>query len=294
MLPDWMQRFVVLDVETTGLDPSKDRIIELGYALFEDGRCKSTGQFFCNPEGRVVSAGVEEITGIAAAQAYSAPPFYEAFNEIAPHLFGATPVAYNAAFDKSFFQSAVAQRWPRSAFAQLPWALDPRVRWVDVLGLVPGPPFVYGSRKLGNMASQLGIFELDDPALRLEKGLHRAGVDAYVTGLLLLEVHRQFPPLDWSYEGTVERARYATYHQRRKFFFANQKELGQNKGWLDKGLVPLMYECDVCHRIEPGRLYRSGWTGPKGWATTGELSATTFALCSPACDLVRRWHGETG
>lgn len=285
-LPSWMRRVILLDVETTGLDKTRDRITELGWALYEDGKVVEAGQSFVDPEGRSLSDEVAELTGIDPAWLENAPPFWKVFNRLAPLLYGAVPVAYNAPFDRAFIQYAVARAWRRGAFGQLPWLLDPRVRWLDVYGLVP--EYISGSRKLGNVASQLHVFELDDPTLRTSPQLHRADIDARVAGEVLFKLY-QSDPHPWDdYEALVERARYATYLRRQNWFYGSQRKLGKAAGWLAKGLRPWMYECDVCHDIRPGRLYRKGWTVPSGWCRQddprGEMA------CSAGCDWVRRWH----
>ena len=41
-IEDYMKRYIAFDVETTGLDSKKDRMIEVGAVLFEDGHIVET------------------------------------------------------------------------------------------------------------------------------------------------------------------------------------------------------------------------------------------------------------
>jgi DNA polymerase III epsilon subunit-like protein len=41
------QRYIAFDVETTGLNAQKDRIIELGAVIFEEGKIMGLYQFLC-------------------------------------------------------------------------------------------------------------------------------------------------------------------------------------------------------------------------------------------------------
>jgi len=74
-LPD----FVAIDVETTGLDFSSDRVIEIGAVKFTGGRPDAEFSSFVNP-GVPLPPVITELTGIADADVAAAP----AFADIAP------------------------------------------------------------------------------------------------------------------------------------------------------------------------------------------------------------------
>lgn len=69
-LPD----FAAIDVETTGLDFSADRVIEIGAVLFRNGRPDAEFSSFVNP-GMPLPAAITELTGITDADVAAAPPF---------------------------------------------------------------------------------------------------------------------------------------------------------------------------------------------------------------------------
>lgn len=283
-LPDWMQCMAVIDVETTGLDPAHDRITELGVARFEHGAWRHKG-LFVNPEGRKLSARITEVTGITQEQADAAPPFWQAYNEIAPLLYGATPVAYNRSFDRRFLLAAVVRAWPRVAFGVLPPALDPAVPWVDVLPLAryalgadmraaQGTP--YPRFSLEHVATHLG-FSTDD--------VHRADADALLTGGVLLRLYERFRDHgDWSLGATLERVVYADFLRAMRAFF-------KAGAALPPGVRFQASQCDVCAEVKPGRFVgdsrdsdKNGWTTPTQWYTH---AGRTF--CSSVCETIERW-----
>ena len=55
--------FVVIDLETTGLDPTQDKIIEIGAIRFVNGEEKETFETLINPE-RPIPDFITKLTGI--------------------------------------------------------------------------------------------------------------------------------------------------------------------------------------------------------------------------------------
>jgi DNA polymerase-3 subunit epsilon len=72
-------KFVVLDVETTGLDPASNRILEIALATVENGTILETWTTRFNPEGPV---GKTEIHGITDSDVANAPLFSEKAEEV--------------------------------------------------------------------------------------------------------------------------------------------------------------------------------------------------------------------
>jgi DNA polymerase III subunit epsilon len=167
---DGISRAVILDTETTGMEPDTDKVIELGLVVFEYQR--ESGAI-----GRVLGSynGLED-PGMAI------PPESTAIHGITDEMVAgrrlderaiaqlmegvALVIAHNAAFDRKF----VEPRLP--ALASLPWACSFReIAW-DEAGI--------GSAKLEYLAYQYGFFY---------EG-HRAEVDCRA----LLEVLRRALP----------------------------------------------------------------------------------------------------
>ena len=60
--------YVAVDLETTGLDPNKDTIIELGAVRFRDGEVLEEFSQVVNP-GRRIPQNIQQLTGITQAEA---------------------------------------------------------------------------------------------------------------------------------------------------------------------------------------------------------------------------------
>ncbi|NVO06904.1 MAG: DNA polymerase III subunit epsilon [Rhodoferax sp.] len=165
-------RVLVLDTETTGLDQSKERIIEL--ALLRVDIDNATGlpvgavQVYDELEdpGKPIPPEVVALTGIRDADVRGKTLDAE---RVAALLEGADLViAHNAGFDRPFVESRFAQ------FAQLPWACS----FADIDWKAQGR----GSAKLESLAQANGWFY----------DAHRAEMDCHA----LLAVLAQKLPQD--------------------------------------------------------------------------------------------------
>jgi DNA polymerase-3 subunit epsilon len=154
-----VRRVVVLDTETTGLDQSRDRIIEL--AMLRVDVALSTG-LPCGEvlvydgledPGMPISPEIQAITGISN-EMVQGKRLDEA--RIASLLEGADLIiAHNAAFDRPFVEARLPQ------FAELAWACS----FADIDWKAQG----HGSAKLEYLAMDLGWFY----------DAHRAEVDCH-------------------------------------------------------------------------------------------------------------------
>lgn len=99
--------FVSFDVETTGLDPQVDRIIEIGAVKF--GRDGNLAEFqqFVNPKCPIPSDAVA-IHGITNEMVASSPPISAALPGVVDFLGDSILIAHNAPFDIGFFDEAFA------------------------------------------------------------------------------------------------------------------------------------------------------------------------------------------
>jgi DNA polymerase III epsilon subunit-like protein len=94
--------YVVLDVETTGFDPSLgDRILEIS-AIRTDGKGNVMNSFTSLVNPGVADTGAEHIHGISVAMLEDAPRFDEIFGHLAQLMDDAIFVAHHAKFDESF------------------------------------------------------------------------------------------------------------------------------------------------------------------------------------------------
>ncbi len=99
--------FVALDLETTGLSPKRDQIIEIGAVRFQEGRARERFATFVNP-GRPIPPRIQQLTGIRPADVADAPPIQALIPEILAFIGGRTDavVAHSAGFDISFLRAA--------------------------------------------------------------------------------------------------------------------------------------------------------------------------------------------
>lgn len=106
--------FVVIDVETTGLSPNADRILELAI-LRTDARGNVIDEWSSrfNPQGPV---GATHIHGMTEADIRDAPLFTDSIEEIVHQLKGAAIAAHNARFDTAFLRAEFAR-----AGWEMPW-----------------------------------------------------------------------------------------------------------------------------------------------------------------------------
>ena len=175
MIPEhWFEAdLAVLDVETTGFDPLKDRVIEVGIVHMRGGEVLDSWGQLVNP-GRLIPPDVVQLTGIQQEQVDSAPPFADVAAEVAERLAGRVLVAYNLSFDRGFVSAELARAgrtWPTAP------ELDPLVFARQLQAAA-------GSKRLGAVAERLGI--------RLEEA-HRAVDDATTAGRVLYAFRTQLP-----------------------------------------------------------------------------------------------------
>ncbi|GAN69173.1 3'-5' exonuclease [Acetobacter orleanensis] len=142
-----VRKGLFLDLETTGLDPALDEIIEIGmvpFAFTLEGRLLGVLPAFSRlREPSVpVPARVTELTGLTQEQlaGHSIAP-----EDVADFAADASLViAHNAAFDRPFIEAFCP------AFAQKPWACS--------MADVPWENAGFEGRKLGYLATQAGFF----------------------------------------------------------------------------------------------------------------------------------------
>ena len=97
--------YSVLDLETTGLNPKKDRIIEIGAARIRDGIITEQYSTLVNPE-RILTEQTMEITGIHQNDLEHAPTIKQVLPEILAFLEEDVLIGHNILFDFSFMKRA--------------------------------------------------------------------------------------------------------------------------------------------------------------------------------------------
>ena len=162
--------FVVLDLETTGLSPERDRITEVGAVRARGGEVLAELRTFVHP-GTPIPPAVTAITGITDADVAHAPDAATVLPIVLDFLGEAVFVAHNARFDLGFL-SAAAQRLglPR-----------PRPRVVDTAVLARRLlRDEVRDLRLGTLATHLRVPDLPD-----HRALHDARATLHVLHALI-------------------------------------------------------------------------------------------------------------
>lgn len=97
--------YVVFDLETTGLESTRDEIIEIGACKVENGRITEIFSTFVNPK-KHISKEITDLTGINDDMVKDAPTINYVLPDFYKFSYGASLVAHNIAFDISFIYSA--------------------------------------------------------------------------------------------------------------------------------------------------------------------------------------------
>ena len=96
-----LKEFIAFDTETTGLDPEKDRIIQLSAVRFKDMKPCETWNTYLNP-GCPLSPEAAAVNGITEDMVKDAPAIEEVTSDFL-NFIGKCPVAgYNVGFDLAF------------------------------------------------------------------------------------------------------------------------------------------------------------------------------------------------
>ncbi len=103
--PLFATTFVVLDLETTGLAATRDRITEIGAVKVRGGEVLGELQTFVHPE-QPIPATITAVTGITDAMVRDAPPIAAVLPTLHRFLANTVLVAHNAAFDVGFLRAA--------------------------------------------------------------------------------------------------------------------------------------------------------------------------------------------
>jgi ATP-dependent DNA helicase DinG len=184
-----MPSLVALDIETTGLDPQKDVILEIGAVRFNERRIEREWSTFVNP-GRSIPSFITQLTGITNEMVSGAPPLRNILNDLTAFVGDSPVIGHNVGFDLSFLR--------RYKILGLNDAMD---TYEMASILLPGA----GRYNLGALGQALGVPYPHD-------NIHRALTDARLTRAvflrlseiaqdlpieLLAEIVRISEPLEW-------------------------------------------------------------------------------------------------
>jgi DNA polymerase-3 subunit epsilon len=156
--------YAVVDIETTGGSPTRDRITEVAVFLFDGQNIVDEFHSLVNPEV-VIPMSITQLTGISFDMVRDAPKFFEIAKRIVEITDGHIFVAHSVMFDYTFL---------KAEFKRLGYNYE-RKRLCTVRmsrRILPG----HKSYSLGKLCADLGI-EI--------RARHRAAGDALATAQLL-------------------------------------------------------------------------------------------------------------
>ena len=163
-------RFLVIDTETTGLDPATDRVVELAWVMFHHGSIHGYGSTLVDPQENIPTEA-SRIHGITDDMVRDAPILMGALvqmEQLLPHVNAV--VCHNVPFDLAFLPPL-----GKPALCTLAWA---RQVWPS------------RSHRLQRLGEEMGLRQqLSD----LHHVAHRALPDAMLTAMVLHQLIAQAP-----------------------------------------------------------------------------------------------------
>lgn len=162
------REYVVVDIETTGLDPQTDEIIELAAIKVMNGDEREAFSCIVKP-AKNVPQSVLQLTGLSKSDLKSGEDARSAIDRFLSFIGYCPLVAHNASFDLSFLQAVIQ----RLGFDEI------ENETIDTLDLAKKKHSGLNSYRLGSLAEYFGIGV---------KGLHRALPDAQTTRQLFLQL----------------------------------------------------------------------------------------------------------
>lgn len=164
-------RFIAFDLETTGIVPGVDTIVEIGAVRFVDGHIESVFSTLVDPK-KPIPPGASRVNGISDDMVKGKPVIQDLLIPLSEFCGDDIMVAHNATFDAQFLTASIKK-------FEMP---APKGLVLDTLALsrkiIPGLP----NYKLGTLVQHLNIPTTD---------FHRAEADATYCGELFLHLLRK-------------------------------------------------------------------------------------------------------
>ena len=162
--------YIALDLETTGLDPKKNKIIEIAAVRVKDGAVIERYQTLLNPGWRLPEK-ITELTGITNEELLDAPVIGEKLGEFLEFIQDRVIVGHSIMFDYSFLKRAAVNQ-----------GLVFEAKAIDTLKIARKYLSDLPSRNLHELCVHYGIGH----------HAHRALADAEATHELLVRLWEQF------------------------------------------------------------------------------------------------------
>ncbi len=103
-------RFAIVDVETTGVNPARDRVVEVACLVIDAGRTAAEYVALVDPK-IPISRAAAAVHGLCDADVAGGPELGDLIPQLKLLTEGATIVAHNASFDRAFLPFLAQQKW---------------------------------------------------------------------------------------------------------------------------------------------------------------------------------------
>ena len=161
-------RYIVFDLETTGLSAATERIIEIGAVKVENGEISESFDLFVDPE-KAITPEITRLTSITNEMVAGAPKEAEALEQFFRFCDGCDIlVAHNADFDMGFLRAAIRRCGREEDPVQIDTLVMARAMYPELK-----------KHKLDTIAERLGV---------TQKHHHRADDDARVLAEIFLKM----------------------------------------------------------------------------------------------------------
>lgn len=161
-------RYIIFDLETTGLSAATERIIEIGAVKVENGEILESFDLFVDPE-KAITPEITRLTSITNEMVAGAPKETEALEQFFRFCDGCDIlVAHNADFDMGFLRAAIRRCGREEDPVQIDTLVMARAMYPELK-----------KHKLDTIAERLGV---------TQKHHHRADDDARVLAEIFLKM----------------------------------------------------------------------------------------------------------
>ena len=161
-------RYIIFDLETTGLSAATERIIEIGAVKVENGKISESFDLFVDPE-KAITPEITRLTSITNEMVAGAPKEAEALEQFFRFCDGCDIlVAHNADFDMGFLRAAIRRCGREEDPVQIDTLVMARAMYPELK-----------KHKLDTIAERLGV---------TQKHHHRADDDARVLAEIFLKM----------------------------------------------------------------------------------------------------------
>ncbi|MCY8006622.1 ATP-dependent DNA helicase DinG [Bacillus haynesii] len=250
------QRYVVIDVETTGNSPKKgDKIIQIAAVVIENGQMTERFSKYVNPN-QPIPAFIEQLTGISNEMVENEEPFSAIAEDIFKLLHDSCFIAHNIHFDLAF----VKHELQLAGFGELECSVLDTVELSRIV--FPG----FDGYKLTELSEELQIRH-ENP--------HRADSDAEVTALIFLHMMDRLKRLPLPVLKSIRRLSWHLISDAQELFDGLIAEKGADAE-LEAGFMKVgsfVIRTPEGEDEEVGHKSRVSQTEPLIWEKDGGLSS---------------------